>query len=117
MLMTNEVSTAAKYDVEAVWIVLNDSSYGMVEQGMRGQGFFEVDTGLPKTDFAKMAESMGARGVCVTHEDRLHGAIEDALATPGPVVVDVLIERSSLAPFGKRVGALPPSGVHPRSAS
>jgi len=114
MLMTNEVSTAAKYAVEAVWIVLNDSSYGMVEQGMRGQGFSETDTDLPKTNFARMAESMGARGVCVTHEDQLPAAIEHALTTPGPVVIDVLIEKNASSPFGKRIGTLLPPSIHAR---
>jgi len=117
MLMMNEVSTAAKYGIEAVWLVLNDSSYGMVEQGMRGQGFSEVDTDLPKTDFAKLAESMGAHGVCVTHEDQLHTALAHALTMSGPVVIDVLIERSSRAPFGKRLQTLlsaPISSRRPR---
>ncbi len=111
MLMANEVSTAVKYDVGAVWIVLNDSSYGMVEQGMRSQGASEVDTDLPKTDFVKMAEALGARGICVSHERQLRAALEAALATPGPVVIDVLIERTARAPFSKRIRTLLPSGA------
>lgn len=108
MLMMNEVSTAAQYNVGAVWIVLNDSSYGMVEQGMYSLGISTADTALPKTDFARLAEAMGARGICVTHEDQLRAAIEDALAAPGPVVIDVLIADTP-APFDKRARTLLPS--------
>lgn len=112
MLMTNEVSTAAKYDVGAVWIVLNDSSYGMIEQGMRALGASEVDTDLPETDFAKLAESMGVHGVRVTHEHQLRAALEAALGSPGPVVIDVLIDRTSRSPFSKRIKTLPAVGAY-----
>ena len=35
MLMNNEISTAVQYKVPAVWIVLNDSAYGMVRTEVR----------------------------------------------------------------------------------
>ena len=81
---------------------------------MRGLGLFEADTDLPKTNFARMAESMGARGVCVTHEDQLPAALEHALMTPGPVVIDVLIKKNARSPFGKRIGTLLPPPIHAR---
>ena len=43
--MNNEVSTAVKLGVSAIWIVLNDLRYNMCEQGMAVLGL-EADAGI-----------------------------------------------------------------------
>lgn len=105
MLMNSEVNTAVQYRIPAVWIVLNDGRYGMVEQGMSKEGF-HADTGIPEVDFVALARAMGADGVRVTREADVEGALRQALCSTGPFVVDVLIDPSTPAPIGARVESL-----------
>ncbi len=111
MLMNNEVSTAVKYRIPAVWIILNDSSYNMCEQGMNLQGFKGVDTKIPQTDFAKIAAGLGADGCRVESEADLYMALEQAMAATVPFVVDVVIDAKQPAPIGGRVQSLSLQGA------
>ena len=111
MLMNCEVSTAVRYRIPAVWIVLNDSSYGMVEHGMRDAGLSPVQTAIPRTDFAALAQAMGAEGIRVAAERELHGALRRALVSPDPCVVDVIIDPTMAPPVGSRFDGLRAQGV------
>jgi acetolactate synthase-1/2/3 large subunit len=106
MLMNSEVSTAVQYQIPAVWIVLNDSSYGMIKQGMTMQGLEPVETEIPHADFAKIAEGMGAAGIRVEHERDLVAALMLAMDAKGPFVVDVVIDRTVQAPSSRRFRSL-----------
>jgi acetolactate synthase-1/2/3 large subunit len=111
LLMQNELSTAVKYEVPAVWVVLNDAQYGMIEQGMRAGGLMPVETQIPRVDFVALAESVGARGVPVHEEYEIERALRTALAARSPFVVDVTIDHNELAPIRSRVSALEQQGV------
>lgn len=111
MLMNSEVSTAAKYQISAVWIVLNDACYNMCDQGMALLGFEDVDTQIPKADFVAIARGMGADGIRVQRESELRSALEKAMASTAPFVVDVAIERTQPAPFGTRIQSLISQGA------
>jgi acetolactate synthase-1/2/3 large subunit len=99
MLMQNELNTAVAYRADVVWIVLNDAQLGLNFHGMSALGMAPVETGMPRTDFAAFAASQGAAGIAVEREDELAAALERALATPGPVVVDVRIDPSVPSPI------------------
>lgn len=111
MLMNCEISTAVQYGIAAVWIVVNDSQYGMVEHGMRDAGYQPVETAIPRTDFAEFARSMSADGIRVESEEDLEEALRMALAAPGPFVVDVVIDPDIPAPVGSRLNNLRAQGV------
>lgn len=117
MLMNHEVSTAASHGLPAVWIIVNDSNYNMCRQGMTLQGFHGVQTAIPSTDFAGIARSMGAEGIRVECEADLRAALERAMATTVPLVVDVVIDPEPTAPIGGRVESLSSQGALKRSVS
>ncbi len=106
MLMQSEVSTAVQYGIPAVWIVLNDGRYGMIEGGMRMEGLEPRGTSFPQVDFVSFAKSMGAHGERVSEESELESAIFRAMAHPGPFVLDVVIDPDQPAPIGQRIAAL-----------
>lgn len=106
MLMNSEISTAAQYNLPAVWIVLNDSAYGMVEQGMKMVGMEPIATEIPSADFTMIARGMGADGVRVEREQDVRAALERAMAAEGPFVVDVVIDPTVQAPSGRRSQSL-----------
>ncbi|MBL9038989.1 MAG: thiamine pyrophosphate-binding protein [Archangium sp.] len=106
MLMNSEVNTAVQLGVPAVWVVMNDAGYGMVDQGMRALGFEPSQTRLPRADFALIAKGMGAEGVSVTDELELDAALERAMAAKGPFVVDVSTDKDEAGPWIKRIQKL-----------
>lgn len=102
MLMQNELSTAATYGIDAVWVILNDARYNMTEQGMCSVGLDPHATAFTPADFVAMARSMGADGVKVERERDLEAALLAARAAKGPFVVDVHIDHTHKAPVGAR---------------
>jgi acetolactate synthase I/II/III large subunit len=112
LLMQNEINTAAAYGLPAVWIVLNDARYGMVEQGMRSIGWEPFATDFPRTDFVAIARAMGADGVRVDRECDVEAALRAGLASPGPFVIDVIIDPSEMAPSSRRNQSLEAQGVN-----
>jgi len=88
MTMT-AVETAVDHDVAPTFVVLNDTSLGMVRQ---------MDDGIPgvefhDTDFVQVAQALGGRGVRITEPGDLVPALENAKAASKPTVVDVRIDR------------------------
>lgn len=110
MLMSNEVSSAVQHRAQAVWIVLNDGGYLMCEQGMAMIGWTPFGTRIPPTDFAAMARAVGADGATVRSETELGAALEQALSTTLPFVVDVVIDRTEPAPSGRRTRSIMQQG-------
>jgi pyruvate dehydrogenase (quinone)/pyruvate oxidase len=52
----------------------------------------EFGVNLAPFDFVKFAEACGARGVHVQDPTRCAGQIQEALAGPGPVIVECLVD-------------------------
>lgn len=111
MLMNSEVSTAVKYQLPTVWIVLNDAYYNMCNQGMTLLGMKGADAKLPDTDFSLIARGMGAVGIRVEAEAGLESALEKAMAATDPVVLDVTIDPTRFAPSKGRNKSLSAQGV------
>lgn len=115
MLMNSEVSTAVKYQISAVWIVLNDARYNMCYQGMSLLGLTGADATIPQADFAAIARGMGAEGIRLEQESDLETALHQAMALSGPVVIDVCIDPTRLAPSKGRNKSLSVQGVQATS--
>jgi len=111
MLMLNEINTAANYGIGAVWIILNDARYGMIEQGMRSVGWTPFETDFPRADFVAIARAMGADGVRVDREQDVAAALQLGLASLGPFVIDVIIDPTEIAPAGERNQSLSKQGL------
>jgi acetolactate synthase-1/2/3 large subunit len=106
MLMNSEISTAAQYHVQAVWVVLNDSGYGMCRDGHQALGLTDQQVDFPRVDFVNLARSMGADGVRVESEDMLDVAFEEAMKAEGPFVIDVHIDPNETSPLLRRFESL-----------
>ena len=106
MLMSSEISTAAKYRAQAVWIVMNDKTYGTLVSQSQALGLATDHLAFPGVNFVQMAQSMGADGVRVENETDLDNALERAMAAPGPFVIDVCIATDEPSPLEARFGDL-----------
>jgi len=111
MLMNSEVSTAVRYEIPAVWIVLNDARYNMVDQGATSLGIKNIDVEIPEADFVQIARAMGADGIRVETESDVKAALEKAMNSTLPFVVDVAIDPTCKAPTGTRNQSLFEQGI------
>ncbi|MCG6133456.1 MAG: scytonemin biosynthesis protein ScyA [Nostoc sp. LLA-1] len=111
MLMNNEISTAVKYKIPAIWIVLNDARYNMCHQGMKVLGLKGADATMPVTNFSMIARGMGAEAIAVVRETDIEAALEQAIASTVPFLIDVVIDPDRLAPSGGRNKSLAAQGV------
>jgi len=91
MTMTS-VETAVEQDVAPTFVVLNDTSLGMVRQ-MQGGPDDIAGVEFHDTDFLRIAEGFGAEGVRATTPDQLGNALEAAKSADVPTVIDVRIDR------------------------
>ncbi|WP_246998197.1 thiamine pyrophosphate-binding protein [Halosolutus gelatinilyticus] len=89
----NSVETAVEYGVAPTFVVLNDTSLGMVRQM---QGEHEIaGVEFHDTDFVKAAEAFGAVGRRATAPDELAEALREGKAADVPHVIDVRIDREA----------------------
>ena len=92
---SQELATATANGVPVKVIIMNNGYLGMVRQWQElfwDKRYSHVDMGL-WPDFVKLAEAYGATGLRFTEKATLVDDIRAAIATPGPVVVDVRVTR------------------------
>ena len=106
MLMMNELATASVHQLDATWVVLNDSCLGMCRQGTALSGIHGVDTRLAEVDFAAYAGSLGVQAWVVEREQDLDAVLARAVQGKGPRLVDVRLDASVAAPIQRRITAL-----------
>jgi acetolactate synthase-1/2/3 large subunit len=90
-----ELATCAENKIPVKVFIMNNGYLGMVRQWQElfwDHRYSHVDMGeFP--DFVKLAEAYGATGLRFTDKNTLVDDIRAAIATPGPVVVDVRVTR------------------------
>jgi acetolactate synthase-1/2/3 large subunit len=88
-----ELATCAENEIPVKVVILNNGYLGMVRQWQElfwSKRYSQVHMGrFP--DFVKLAEAHGATGVRLTDKSTLVDDLKAALATDGPVVVDVRV--------------------------
>jgi thiamine pyrophosphate-dependent acetolactate synthase large subunit-like protein len=84
----NELDTARRYGLRVVNIIHNNASWGIIRQGQKMQFDFELGTGLEETDYAAIARGFGCHGDTVTRPQDVAPALERALASGLPAVLD-----------------------------
>jgi acetolactate synthase-1/2/3 large subunit len=91
-----EMSTLVQYRLPVKSFILNNSYMGMVRQWQEffhGNRYSEsyMDS-LP--DFVKLAEAFGAVGLRASTPDEVDDVIKEMIATPRPVICDVVVDRA-----------------------
>ena len=107
-----ELATIAENNIPVKFAIMNNNSLGMVRQWQ--DFFYHKDhvateySGNP--DFVKLAEAYGMLGMRVTDKEQVRGAVERAMAHPGPVIVDFVIQNDDnvypMIPAGQSVDHL-----------
>lgn len=94
MLMADFV-TAVKYNLPVKVIINNNSSLGQIKwEQMVMLGNPEYVCDLHPIDFAKVAEACGGKGFTIRDPKDCGAILDAAMAHPGPVVVDCLVDTN-----------------------
>ncbi len=93
--------TAAHYKLPITYVVCSNMSYRIVKRlTLRQVGRDNIDKAIgldftdPRIDFCKLAESMGCISYRAEKPDELKGALEKAIASDGPSLVEIYIDGS-----------------------
>jgi pyruvate oxidase len=85
----SDLVTAVKYDLPMVVVIMNNHQLGMIQVEQLMEHYPNYGTELLNPDFAAYAEACGGAGIRVEKPDELKPAIERAMESDVPVVVDV----------------------------
>jgi acetolactate synthase-1/2/3 large subunit len=108
IMVPHVVATAVEYSIPVIWLVLNDYSWGAIK-GLQDAYFdgkeiatsFKVheEGKLYNPDFALWAKACGAEGEQVKDPNELAPALERAVRSGRPYVLDVIIDRDEGVPL------------------
>lgn len=107
LMSSQEVTVAVQMKLPVVYVILNDSAYGMVRHGQLSGSAEQVGWELPTIDYAAMANAVGARGVRVRDYSDLEALDYTAyLNSDRPTVIDIEIDADSEPPMSERLRVL-----------
>ena len=94
-MTSQELATAVTEDIPVKVFIMNNGYLGMVRQWQElfwDRRYSAVDMGT-NPDWVKLAEAYGAHGMLATDKTTLVEAMREAIATEGPVVLDVRVTK------------------------
>ncbi|MFD8144674.1 thiamine pyrophosphate-dependent enzyme [Streptomyces sp. NPDC059708] len=100
-MLLGDLMTIKTYRLPVKLVVFDNRRLGMVKLEQEQTGLPEFGTELDNPDFAAVATALGLTGIRITDPAELHEGVRRALATPGPVVLDVLTNPEEVAVPGK----------------
>jgi indolepyruvate decarboxylase len=90
-----ELGHCRRYGWDPIVVVLNNGGWGMLS-AFRPEARYND---LGRWDFARIADALGGRGVCVRTRAELGAALDAAVRTPGKFqLIDVRIAREAISP-------------------
>ena len=92
---SQELATVVENQLPVKCVIINNGGHGMIRQWqdiIYGGRFYANDLSA-SPDFVKLAEAYGAVGIRASKPNEVVPALEKAFAVPGPVLVDVMVDK------------------------
>ncbi len=94
-MCAQELAVCAIHNIPVKVVIINNQVLGMVRQWQEiiyNNRYSHIDlAGSP--DFVKLAEAYGVKGLRATNKEEARRAWQEALNTPGPVVIDFVVRK------------------------
>jgi benzoylformate decarboxylase len=88
--------TAAHHKLPITYVIANNGGYRIIKQRLLSfhgnDHYIGMDFADPAIDFAALAKSLGMPGERITDPDAVPRALRRAFSTPGPKLLDVVVE-------------------------
>ena len=97
-----ELATAVENNIDVKFAILNNNNLGMVKQlqDLSYDSEYTATQYAGNPDFVKIAEAYGITGIRVTDKAEVSSAIQTAINTPGPVIVEFIVrQEENVYPF------------------
>ena len=107
-----DLATAVENNIEVKFSILNNGTLGMVRQlqDLFYENGFVASLYSGNPDFVKLAEAYGITGIKVTDKSQVAQAIQTAMDTPGPVIIDFIVKQDEhvfpMIPAGESVNEI-----------
>lgn len=96
-MLLGDLITIKDYKLPINVVVFNNATLGMVKLEMLVDGLQDFGVDVPDTNYADVAKALGFHAVRVTDPKKLKEAYEEALAHPGPSLVEVITDPLSMS--------------------
>ncbi len=107
LMNIQELGTAVEYNIDVKVVILNNYFLGMVRQHQ--EKFYQERysySAMSVPNFVKLAEAFGAHGFRIEQPQELAKTMQEAFATPGPVLIDIVIPKEEVV-----MPMIPPGGA------
>ena len=100
------LATAVERNVPVIWVIMNNCAFGTIaglqlaHYGTTVGTLFFKDGEPFQADFAVIARAYGAEGVRVTSAEEFKPALERAMASKRPFVIDVAMQNAPVETAG-----------------
>lgn len=88
-MVMGDFLTAVKYELPITVFLLNNKQLGMIAQEQKVESYPNWQTDLQNCDYAEYARNCGGVGVTVADPGLLDSAVQEALSSEQPVIVDI----------------------------
>jgi len=107
LMSGQEITVAAREGLPVIYVILNDSVYGMVMHGQRLAKAEPIAFELPKVNFAELARALGVASYVIESPKQFED-LDIKLLThrAGPTLLDVRIDREEVPPMIARLQTL-----------
>lgn len=107
LMSSHEIGVAVQHKLPILFIVLNDSAYGMIRFGQELSQAESIGWQLNEVDFAMLAKAQGANGIIINSPNELM-EVDFAGIFNGdrPTLLDVRIDKNEMPPMMARVKSL-----------
>jgi pyruvate dehydrogenase (quinone) len=96
-MLLGDLITLRQHDLPVKVVVFNNSCLGMVKLEMLVAGLPDTGTDLAPVDFAAVAAALDIYARRVTDPSDVGAALAEALAHPGPALVDIVTDPNALS--------------------
>jgi len=96
-MLMGDILTLGQHDLPVKIVLFNNQSLGMVQLEMEVAGMSPFGCNLKNPNFAALAQAAGLFGVRVEDPAQVRPALNQALAYPGPALVDIVTDSNALA--------------------
>jgi pyruvate dehydrogenase (quinone) len=96
-MLLGDLLTLRQLELNVKIVVFNNGALGFVEQEMKAAGIENYGTAFRSQNFAEIASACGIKGWRVDTPEQIIPAVSQALAHPGPALIDVAVARQELA--------------------
>jgi acetolactate synthase-1/2/3 large subunit len=93
MMMLYSLEMARQYGLRLTYVVMNNACLGNVMDFQAPDR--RIATEYPEADFAAIGRAMGCHGVKVKRAKQLRPALEAAMESEGPTVIDIVTSREA----------------------